>query len=262
MLRIRSAAVTRQGRTREINQDSVFHWSGKTEMGQGVGLGIVCDGLGGHAAGELASRLAVETVSADLTTALQSAGSLAVNDADGPNGEDLGEWVLGAIRKANSQIHRYAQSHREATDMGTTITLAAVFDRQALIANVGDSRTFHWRSPELTQVTHDHSFVAALVEQGLLQEKDEATHPKGNVILRAVGTDERVEIDLFPLQVEAGDKFLLCSDGLWKAFPERTELIRWLKPSLAPAEACRQIATESYRRSGTDDTSAVLITVA
>jgi len=260
-LHLRTAALSKQGRKRQINQDSVFHWSGQTELGQSIALALVCDGLGGHAAGDLASRLAVETISSDLVSMLQSAGSQAVNDPNGPSADEMGEWVLSAIRRANSQIYNYANSHKEALNMGTTVTLVAIFDRIITIANVGDSRTYHWRDPDLTQITHDHSFVAELVENGLIREEEAAAHPKGNVILRALGTDAVVEADLFQLDVEPGDKLLLCSDGFWKAYPDREELARWFTKSLNPTDLCKQLALESYHRSGTDDTSLVLVII-
>jgi PPM family protein phosphatase len=260
-LHLRTAALTKQGRKRQVNQDSVFHWSGQTELGQSIALALVCDGLGGHAAGDLASRLAVETISSDLVSMLQSAGSQAVNDPNGPTADEMGEWVLSAINRANSQIFNYANSHTEALNMGTTVTLAATFDHLMTVANVGDSRTYQWHDPELTQVTHDHSFVAELVENGLIREEEAAAHPKGNVILRALGTDAVVETDLFQLEAEPGDRLLLCSDGFWKAYPDRSELAPWFTKSLSPADLCKQLALESYHRSGTDDTSLVLLTI-
>lgn len=260
-LRVHSAASTKGARGRQTNQDSIFHWTGLTEQGQSIALAMVCDGLGGHAAGDLASRLAVETISAELVSLLESAGAHSVTDPNGPQAEELGDWISAALRKANSQIYTYANSHREALNMGTTITLAALFDNVVEIANVGDSRTYLYRDSELTKITRDHSFVAELVENGLIQEEEAAFHPKSNVILRALGTDAEVDIDLFTLQAQPGDILLLCCDGFWKPFPYYDELGSWFRKATGAADLCKKLAAESYRRSGSDDTSLAILTI-
>lgn len=260
-VQLNSAALSKAGRARPVNQDSVFHWTGISELGQSLGLAMVCDGLGGHAAGDMASRLAVETISGELVSILQSAGSRTVNDPHGPSVEEMAEWVFAAVRKANSQIFNYANSHRDALNMGTTVTLAALFENLVQVANVGDSRTYLLRKGELAKITHDHSFVAEMVEHGLLREEEAANHPKDNVILRAVGTEAEVDIDVFTVEVQPGDKLLLCSDGFWKPFSGKEELAQLLQMPGSATDLCKQLAIESYSRSGSDDTSLALIIV-
>lgn len=258
---LHSAALSKQGKTRETNQDSVFHWTGTTELGHSLALVMVCDGLGGHAAGDKASKLAVETISSDLMSILQSAGSHAINELNGPQAEEMAEWVEAAIQRANRQIYNYAHSHRDAPNLGTTVTLVAIFDHLAQVANVGDSRTYHWLAPELTQLTRDHSYVAELVQNGLIAPEEAANHPKGNILLRALGTDATVEVDLVSLEVRTGDKLLLCSDGFWKAFPDSDELTQRFSEAGSAVDLCKVLAAESYNRSGTDDTSLAVVTI-
>ena len=145
--------------------------------------------------------------------------------------------------------------------MGTTITLVVIYDRIAHIANAGDCRTYHWRASQLTQITHDHSLVASLAERGVIEETEQATHPQSNLILRALGRENTVEVDLFSRQLETADKLLLCSDGLWKAFPDSAELGRWFDSPASPTELCRQLITEAYLRDGADDSSAIVVAV-
>jgi protein phosphatase len=139
--------------------------------------------------------------------------------------------------------------------------MVAIFDHLAQVANVGDSRTYHWLAPELTQLTRDHSYVAELVENGLIRAEEAANHPKGNILLRALGTDPTVKVDLFALEVHAGDKLLLCSDGFWKAFPDTDELAGRFSQALSAVDLCRVLAAESYNRSGTDDTSLAIVLI-
>jgi protein phosphatase len=260
-LNLRSTALSLCGQHRKVNQDAVFHWSDQTGMGQNIGVYVVCDGLGGHLAGEVASHLAVETVITELTPVFSLANAFSAVATPRPSSAKLGQWIKGAITKANSGICRYAHSHANASNMGTTITLAVVYDRMVQIANVGDCRAYHWRAPHLTQITHDHSLVASLAEKGVIEETEQAMHPQSNLVLRSLGRENTVDVDLFSRQLEPADKLLLCSDGLWKAFPDAAELGRWFRSPTSPTELCRQLITEAYLRDGADDSSAVVVAV-
>lgn len=260
-LSLRSSALTLRGQHRKVNQDAVFHWSDQTRLGQSVGVYVVCDGLGGHLAGEVASRLAVETVITQLTPVFNLANSFSAAADPRPSSAQIGQWMRAAVAKANSTICRYAHSHPEASNMGTTITLVVIYDRIAQIANAGDCRTYHWRDSQLTQITHDHSLVASLAERGMIEATEQAAHPQSNLVLRSLGREDTVEVDLFSRQLETADRLLLCSDGLWKAFPDSAELGRWFDSPASPTELCRQLITEAYRRDGADDSSAIVVAV-
>jgi protein phosphatase len=177
------AAQTDVGREREGNEDSFL---------AEPPLFVVADGMGGAEAGEVASRIAVDTL-AD------------VRDA---------EALAGAVAAANTRIHRLASEDRSLTGMGTTVTAAWVGGDAVTIAHVGDSRAYRLRDGVLEQLTEDHSLVGGLVRMGSITPAEAETHPQRSVILRAVGVEEQVEVDVHDHEHAAGDVYLLCSDGL------------------------------------------------
>jgi protein phosphatase len=156
----------------------------------------VADGMGGAQAGEIASSLAVE----------------ALNEL-AEDGIDFDELVEG-VREANRRIFHMAREDRTRAGMGTTLTAALVHDGIVSIAHVGDSRAYRMRGEELAQLTDDHSLVAELERHGKLTAAEARVHPQRSMILRALGIGEEVEVDTYELEVNAGDVYLLCSDGL------------------------------------------------
>lgn len=185
-----AAACTDRGKKRDVNEDTVFHRSARLDSGESVGLYIVCDGIGGHQAGEVASRLAVETVTAELANIVPTDKSGTEPGQTQPVLGRMPTIIRAAVAKANVKIRQYAQAHPEkAGNLGTTITLVTVRGKQAWIANVGDSRTYIWRAGQLSQITQDHSFAARLADMGVIAESEVADHPRGNVISRSLGAD-------------------------------------------------------------------------
>ncbi len=259
--RIEAAAATRQGDKRATNEDTVFCRSGQVEAGKWAGLFMVCDGLGGHEAGEIASRLAIETVSSELAGLVPPEAGLPTRQRTRPSDVVVDECIRWAILRANAKIHEFARQHQSgAGNLGTTLTLALLDGQTAHIANVGDSRTYVSHGGQVTQITEDHSMAAKLAEAGIHTGDGDGAPPR-NIIYRALGIDDTVEADLFRWHVEPGDKLLLCSDGLWQAFPEAAELARWLGPDTAPDDLCKQLVAEAHRRDGSDDTSAVVVAI-
>ena len=185
---VEHAQLSDVGRQREGNEDSMF---------VDPPLFVVADGMGGAQAGEVASGLAVETVSEK-------------SPADGNVEEDLVE----AISEANRRIHEKAQDDRELAGMGTTLTAAFVHDGKVTLGHVGDSRAYRFRDGELVQLTDDHSLVAELERHGKLTAAEARVHPQRSMILRALGIGPDVEVDTYCFIGEPGDVFLLCSDGL------------------------------------------------
>jgi len=261
-LTLEAAALTQQGERRPANQDVVFHRSGRAEAGLSAGLYMVCDGLGGLQMGEVASRLAVDTVAAELR-GLFPDGASALGQGRTPLPSSLlDEWIRLATVTANIRIRRHAESHwHQAGNLGTTITLVLIYGSTAHVANVGDSRTYAVRAGRVTQVTRDHSMAAKLAEVGLIDKCEIGAHPQRNVLYQALGPHETVEVDLFQWKLAPNDKLLLCSDGLWTAFPDNVELARWLSWPTTPDDLCRQLVNEAIRRDGADDISAVVVTV-
>jgi PPM family protein phosphatase len=186
MLRVaESYSGTHTGRQRRANEDS--HYARAP-------LFAVADGMGGAQAGEIASRIAVETIGAD-------AGA-------GPG--DLAKIV----QTANERIHELSRSDERRAGMGTTMTVVLVGEEEIHVAHVGDSRAYLWRGGQLERLTRDHSLVDELVRQGKLTPEEAQEHPQRSVITRAVGPEARVEVDTDTWQAKAGDVFLICSDGL------------------------------------------------
>ncbi|MBQ6000305.1 MAG: Stp1/IreP family PP2C-type Ser/Thr phosphatase [Clostridia bacterium] len=199
------------GLVRTVNQDTFqFH-----QLPEGRLLAVVCDGMGGPAGGEVASALAVDSVSRDIVLGY----SVSADE------EELLRLVRSAIEDANRTIYEKSLTQESLAGMGTTIVLALVTEEAAYVASVGDSRAYLYSAeagkPCLLQITHDHSVVQELVDGGTLSSEMARTHPKKNIITRALGTQNTVNIDYFKVILEKGDRLLLCTDGLTNMLEEK-----------------------------------------
>jgi serine/threonine protein phosphatase PrpC len=190
-----AAAVSDRGRKRPSNEDA-FGFSVED------GVYVVCDGMGGAAAGEVASALAVEEVLRHLSHKTEEGQSSLVDAAE------------KAICAANNAIFSRAQRNRRLSGMGTTLVVLATRESRIWVFNIGDSRCYRMRKGELEQVTLDHSLVEEQVRLGRMTPPEALRSPLRNVITRALGTQDRVTPDVFELEAEQGDLFMLCSDGL------------------------------------------------
>ena len=211
----------RQGRP---NEDSVFAAGGIVASTQEpFGLYVVADGMGGHTGGQVASRLAVETI-VDTVFPQVREGKL--------RGTAFGEVLKDGVEKANAAIY---QRQLSPDFMGTTMTAALVVGSAVFVANVGDSRTYLQRAGGLRQLTRDHSVVARLVANGDIAPEQIYTHPRRNEIYRCLGATPTVEVDVFQEELQDGDVLLLCSDGLWEMLPDQGGLIAGVLSSRCPA---------------------------
>jgi protein phosphatase len=163
-------------------------------------LFVVADGMGGHDAGEVASRIAVDTVCGEIYEGVKQT-------------KDLINLVEHAVQEANTQVRRVGTNR--GSNMGTTLSVALVADSTAYVASVGDSRVYWSENGSITQITEDHSLVAKLVAAGRLTKEDARNHPKSNLLYRTIGTDEIVKVDTFHVTLNKGGTLLLCTDGLW-----------------------------------------------
>jgi serine/threonine protein phosphatase PrpC len=240
-------------RKHKPNEDSMFafQWDRThNSQHQQFGLFVVADGMGGHANGQDASRLAIQTM-IDFMLPRVISGELMSDEAF--------QKLMGeGVQAANQAVHsRNMESH---ADMGTTMTAALVVGATAYVANVGDSRTYLYREGQgLSKVTHDHSVVASLVEAGIIKPDDIYTHPKRNQIYRSLGEKPVVEVDTFPVNLLPGDKLLLCSDGLWDMV--RDPLIQEVLEKRAdnPNETGQRLIKAALDGGGEDNVSVIVV---
>jgi len=237
---IEVAQRTDVGKLREANEDACGH---SEVLGNGCLL-FVADGMGGHAGGATASRLAVETLAREFP-----------KDAGDP-GRALG----AGMESVNRRVFEEARRNPELHGMGTTgVALLFAPEGRAYVANVGDSRAYRLRNGELAQLTSDHSLVAELVRRDVLTEEQARVHPRRNELLRSLGVDGEVEIDLECFEVEPGDCYLLCSDGLCGVL--RDAEIQALLEESSPAEAAERLVDAANDAGGPDNVTVMIARV-
>lgn len=237
-------AMTDVGLTRQLNEDN---W-GWAHLGEELDLYVVADGMGGHDGGEVASAMAVETIT---RVAREKVPAL-------EQGVDAVEETLNdAFQAANNAVK--AEADRKGNDMGTTLVAAMVSGAgQAIVANVGDSRAYLFRDRALHQVSVDHSFVQKLVDRGRISKEEARDHPQSNILLRTVGTEKDVEIDLFRVEVSKGDRLLLCSDGLWGEV-EDDDIASILATYADPRVAARELVRAAHQGGGKDNVTLMIV---
>jgi protein phosphatase len=231
------------GRIRAGNEDSLY-----ADANTGRGLFIVADGMGGHAAGEVASEMAVTIVAQELA---------GLESIHAPDARDR---LATALRHANSAIYQRTVREAEKQGMGTTASVLVLSDAGYLIGQVGDSRVYLLRAGVLRQLTKDHSYVQEQVDAGYLTPEQARYHPYSNVITRCVGANEAVEPDLFSGEVQPGDVFLVASDGLTGMVDDR-RLQQLLSSNAAPRRVVDALIAEANGRGGLDNITAILVQV-
>jgi serine/threonine protein phosphatase PrpC len=236
------------------NQDNLFAIQAMRAGKNGphpVGLFVVADGMGGHANGQEASRLAIQVISDAIVPALLQV------EADEDSFANL---LKEGVHRANLALYR---RNRELPEMmGTTLTAALVIDDQAYVANVGDSRTYLYRPLEgLMQITRDHSLVARMVEDGVITRDEIYTHPRRNQIYRCLGEHSTVEVDSFALELCHEDVLLLCSDGLWEMVRDTTIQDIITASAAHPAQISTMLVQSALSRGGADNISVVVVGV-
>lgn len=196
---------THPGMVRSHNEDSVA-------CDPACGLAVLADGMGGYNAGEVASGIAVSVVVTEVSHNLLNASPVERGDIEG---EDLGVSLLrGNIQKANASIFHAAQSQPQYAGMGTTIVAGLFYDNKVAVGHVGDSRMYRLRGEELETITRDHSLLQEQIDSGMISIEDARLSKNKNLVTRAVGIDDVVEPEIHVHEVQVGDLYLLCSDGL------------------------------------------------
>jgi serine/threonine protein phosphatase PrpC len=272
-IQLEAAALTDRGIIREINEDTVFQKVLSPTGEDTVGLFIVADGVGGQRAGEAASHYAVESIKINLADLIDYHDPLATGrfSQDALSGlradteidpDGLQQRVLAAVHKANTVIREYARQKLEkAGDAGTTISMALISGRYAVVANVGDSRTYLLRDDQLRQITRDHSLIQRLIEAGYVSDENRYTHPYRNLIFRSLGANDTVEVDTFALTLAPGDSLLLCTDGLWEMLHNPADISAIIRESASVHAACQELVAAANAAGGEDNIGVVLVRV-
>ncbi len=246
-LRLASALLTDVGRKRERNQDNVIEYIPPEQdaLNEKGGLFVVCDGMGGHAAGEVASEIGVNTIR-EVYFATR--------------GDDVISSIARAVKAANEAIYSRARQHPELSGMGTTCVALIVAGGRAYIVNIGDSRAYIVRDGKVRQVTQDHSWVAEQVRMGLLTEEQARVHAHRNVITRSLGTQPTITADLFVETIHDGDRILLCSDGLY-GYVDEQAMMRDIVAHNSPDMTVRQLIDMANENGGPDNISAIIVDI-
>ena len=240
---MRACGKTDVGLRRHENQDTFA-----VEQGKKLLIAVVCDGMGGAEGGQIASSVAVETCMKEMRALIR---------AD-MTAEQLRELASFCVAKANTAVYQRALQDPAYQGMGTTLVSAVAEEKYAIVCNIGDSRAYLIRGGEITRITHDHSVVQTLVENGNITAEEARTHPRRNVITRALGVDENVPCDIFKPRLSRGDMLLLCSDGLTNMLEDR-EIFEFSKENADPLSLGRALMDEALARGATDNVTIVII---
>ncbi|MGH9714911.1 MAG: Stp1/IreP family PP2C-type Ser/Thr phosphatase [Candidatus Acidiferrales bacterium] len=238
------------GRVRENNEDSLC-------LAPELKLFVLSDGMGGQASGEVASRLATETIvaycrEAQVTPSSANTGMLIAGASDNAN------RLASAIRLANRVVNQAAEQNSERRGMGATVVAVWLSDERVSVAHVGDSRAYRLRGKEFEQLTEDHSFVAEQVRRGTMTPEEAATSKLQNVLLRALGVDPEVEVEVGEQVLLEGDTILLCSDGLTRELSD-AQIAAVLGDTEDSQEAADRLVDSANQAGGEDNISAIVV---
>ncbi|HLH63192.1 MAG TPA: protein phosphatase 2C domain-containing protein [Ktedonobacteraceae bacterium] len=241
-------------RRHKPNEDSLFAARGtrlERAQSQDFGLFIVADGMGGHAFGQEAGHLAIQTMIEWVLPRMAKGYA--------PDKIACREVLILGVQAANRELYR--RNKEQGTQMGTTVNAVLILEGTAFIANVGDSRTYLYREASgLRKVTRDHSLVAYLVESGIIQPDDIYRHPQRNRIYRSLGSEPFIPVDAFIEPLQPGDTLILCSDGLWEMVRDlrMQEIVR---QAPVPSQASHMLVDAALQEGGTDNVSVIVVRV-
>ena len=240
--------LTDVGQVRTVDEDSILVADlsfGVNSKSSNFHLLVVADGMGGHAKGEEASKIALSAISRSVISEL-------VNDTP------FTKLLEQGIQNANQDILDYTTRNPESSGMGTTSVCAIVEGNAVHLANVGDSRAYVISDDEIRRVTKDHSFVQSLVDQGEITEAESREHPQKNVITKAVGIGTSIEVDTMRLTLDSDESLLLCCDGVIAHLPD-DDIHKIIRDSPDPQTACQEIVDMANERGGSDNISLIIL---
>lgn len=251
--KIEGFGLTHVGRVRTSNEDA---WGVFPDLG----LFVVADGMGGHAAGEVASRIAVDVLREYFENRLKGAEDTTLPFDMPDNLPDLPRCLVASTKLANLRIHEASQADRSKHGMGTTLVSTAVEDLDrgtVYVGHVGDSRAYRIRDGKAVLLTHDHSLINDYISQGLLTPEEAGQHPLKHVITRALGSGRQIEVDWQQVSLQPNDRILLCSDGLSNLVSELEIAEAAGQGSLQ--EGCRKLIDRALENGGDDNVTVVLL---
>jgi protein phosphatase len=237
-------AQTDPGRVRANNEDAVV-------FDEATHLGVLADGMGGYNAGEIASGMATAFIKSELVRWLSEAGPQA-------SGVEIGRAMEICVDNANRAIFNAAQANPQYAGMGTTLVVGVFQDSQLMVGHIGDSRCYRWRGDQLVQITKDHSLLQEQLDAGFLTPQQAALSPNKNLVTRALGVDKEVMLELHAHQVEAGDLYLMCSDGLSDMMDD-TAIARILRDGTSLAKMAEKLVSLANENGGRDNITVLLV---
>jgi serine/threonine protein phosphatase PrpC len=242
---VRFGVESDRGKVREINEDSCKVITGIDGMPDTF---IVADGMGGHNSGELASRMAVELSEEYLLKFLQP----------DENEENILALISNMMAEVNKSIYSKAKESEENFGMGTTFIIGMLFKDKLYIGHVGDSRVYLVSNGVLKQLTTDHSYIEELIRNGSLTREEAQNHPKKNVITRALGCEENVEVDTYSVDVNDEDIFIFCTDGLTNMLSEK-EILSIINNNDNPQDSCSELVRAANEKGGEDNITVIIV---
>jgi len=248
-MHLRAAAATEKGRGRERNEDAYV-----LQVAQG--LFAVCDGMGGTSAGDVASQM----VAATLRQERQELERVAAPGLDRRHDSPPRDWLADAVRKSNLAIYKDGRQNPDRRDMGSTVVSAWLQGDIASVASVGDSRAYLWRDDRFETLTHDHTLLEALAQEGLDVSREELPEDPRDILLRVVGGEPDVEVDVVDVPIRPGDYLMLCTDGLTRIVsdPAVSASIARLRD---PRRICDHLVRTATRSGGTDDVTVLIVEI-
>lgn len=232
------------GKIRDINQDAYYYIEDDK-----LPIFIVADGMGGHKAGEVASNLAISTIIRHYESSKQKILNKEMF---------IPQFLNESVELANDNLIEEASGDDELKGMGTTVTMCLILDNEVYIGHVGDSRAYLLRNGELSQITQDHSLVGELLRIGSITKDEAVNHPKKNIITRALGSNPKINVDVFNRELQNEDKIILCTDGLTNMVTEE-KILEILLSSEIPSAVCSTLVNISNEAGGIDNTTIMII---
>lgn len=240
---MRGTFLTDRGRVRSHNEDAGgIYYNSTNQL-----LAVIADGMGGHQAGDVASKMAITQIDKQWKN---------TKKFEKPN--EIEEWLLNTIQEINKSIYEYAQNNQECEGMGTTLVIVVHIDEFLTVAHIGDSRCYLLNQDKLKQVTEDHSLVNALVQSGQISRDDAKHHPRKNVVLRALGSELQVDADIKTISIDENEKILLATDGLTDKILDE-ELFEIINKHDDIHLACQELIDLANNRGGEDNISLILL---